>query len=196
MSLSPDIVNDYIRSRRSTFVDQFEPGKIIPDEIITELLTNANCAPTHKLTEPWRFIIFSGEGLETLAERQSGIYKEFSGAKFKQNKYDKLLITPQQCSHVIAICMKRTDDIPEIEEVASVACAVQNLYLSLAPYGIGGYWSTGGIVYMDAAKDWLGLSSEDKLMGFFFLGYVKVPTPHRTPGELEKKIRWVRGREM
>jgi nitroreductase len=92
--------------------------------------------------------------------------------------------------------MKRSNDIPEIEEVASVACAVQNLYLSLAPYGIGGYWSTGGIVYMDAAKDWLGLSSEDKLMGFFFLGYVKVPSPHRTPGALEEKIHWVRGGEM
>ncbi len=97
MSLSPELINQHIRSRRSVFVDQFEPGKRIPDEIITELLTNANHAPTHKLTEPWRFIVFSGEGLETLAKKQAAIYKEFSGTKFKQNKYDKLLITPQQC---------------------------------------------------------------------------------------------------
>jgi hypothetical protein len=60
MSLSPDIINEYIRSRRSSFVDQFEPGKIIPDEIITELLTNANCAPTHKLTEPLALYHFFG----------------------------------------------------------------------------------------------------------------------------------------
>jgi nitroreductase len=90
--ISPSAVNELIRSRRSTFNDQFEIGKKIPDEIIWELLRNANNAPTHKLTEPWRFVVFTGDGLKMLAEKQAEIYKENAGASFKQDKYEKLKI--------------------------------------------------------------------------------------------------------
>lgn len=185
-------LNTYIRSRRSTFIDQFETGKTIPDEVIREILENANHAPTHKRTEPWRFFIFSGEGLQTLAREQARIYKEDAGEKFKQAKYDKLLISPLQCSHVIALVMKRHEGIPEIEEIAATACAVENIYLSLEAHGIGGYWSTGGITFMKGAKEWLQLSDDDQLMGFFNLGYVRIPSIPRTPGSIDEKITWFR----
>lgn len=191
MAVTPEIINQYIRSRRSVFVDQFDAGKKIPDEIIWEILKNANSAPTHKHTEPWRFVVFTGEGLQTLAEKQAAIYREESGTKFKQNKYEKLLVTPQRCSHVLAICLKRHEDIPEIEEIAAVACAVENIYISLAAYGIGGYWSTGGITFMRGAKEWLGLGENDLLMGFFFLGQIKVSSAERTPGNINDKITWM-----
>jgi len=192
MSFLPEQINEYIRARRSVFVDQFEQGKQIPDEIILEILENANNAPTHKVTEPWRFVVFSGNGLKTLATQQAAIYKEHAGSKFKQNKYDKLQTSPLQCSHIIAICMNRNTAVPEMEEIAAVACAVENIYLSLPPYGIGGYWSTGGVTYMDAAKQWLGLSNDDKLMGFFFLGYIKTVSVPRRPGPVTEKITWIR----
>lgn len=192
MSLTPIIVNLLIRSRRSVFVDQFEKDKTIPDQIILEILENANAAPTHKLTEPWRFTAFCGAGLQILAEKQAAIYKENAGSSFKQNKYEKLLITPQQCSHAIAIGLKRNNTVPEIEEITAVSCAIENIYLSLAPYGIGGYLSTGGITYMEAAKELVGLGKEDIFIGFFYLGYIKIPTPHRTPGPIENKITWIR----
>lgn len=187
-----DLINRLIATRRSIFPKQFEAGKIIPDNIIWQALENANWAPSHKLTEPWRFTVFAGEGLQKLAEQSASIYKEYAGAKFKQNKYDQLLTTPQQCSHVIAIgCKRHSDQLPEIEEIASVACAVQNIYLTVAAYGIGGYWSTGGITFMDEAKAMFGLGPDDILMGFFYLGYIKVPA---TPGirkSIQDKVKWV-----
>jgi len=190
--ITPSDLNDLLRSRRSTFNDQFEPGKKIPDEIVWELLRNANNAPSHKLTEPWRFVVFTGDGLKLLAEKQAEIFKANAGASFKQNKYEKLKTAPLNCSHVIAIGLKRhADELPEMEEIASVACAVQNIYNSLQAYGIGGYWTTGGITYMDAAKEFFGLEPEDKLMGFFQMGYIKTPTAPRTPGAIEEKVRWV-----
>jgi nitroreductase len=192
MTASSNSINELIRSRRSSFVDQFAKGKKIPDEIIFDILDNANHAPTHKLTEPWRFIIFTGKGLQTLAEKQAEIYQREAGEKFKQSKYEKLLVTPQQCSHVIAIVMKRHEEVPEIEEISAVACAVENIYLSLAAYDIGGYWSTGGITYMKGAKEWLGLHQNDRLLGFFSLGYIATSSPYRKPGVIEEKIKWVK----
>ncbi len=61
--LKPDAlqVNELIRTRRSVFPDQLDKDKIIPDAIVWQLLENANWAPNHKKTEPWRFMVFSGD---------------------------------------------------------------------------------------------------------------------------------------
>jgi len=186
-------INRLIRSRRSVFINQLEPGKAIPDEIIMEALENANNAPTHKLTEPWRFTVFTGEGLKTLASRQAALYKQYAGPKFKEGKYEKMQTEPMLCSHVIAIGCKRNPDLlPEMEELAAVACAVENIWLTITAYGLGGYWSTGGITFIEEAKELFHLGEEDKLMGFFYLGYIKVPSPSVKRNPVEGKIIWVR----
>jgi nitroreductase len=188
-----ELITELIRSRRSVFTQQFEPGKKIPDEIIWEALENANWAPNHKFTEPWRFTVFTGNGLQKLAEQQAAIYKQYAGSKFKQNKYEGMLVTPQQCSHVIAIgCKRNTDQLPEMEEVAAVACAVQNIYLTISAYdNIGGYWSTGGITFIEEAKPLFGLGADDLFMGFFYLGYVKTPSVNGKRKPVQEKVTWV-----
>ena len=50
--------NNILRKRRSVFPVQFN-GEIIDDLIIKEILINANTAPTHKITQPWLFKVFS-----------------------------------------------------------------------------------------------------------------------------------------
>jgi len=190
--INPEQLNTLIRSRRSVFVDQFEAGKKIPDEIIQQLLENANCAPTHKLTEPWRFTVFTDSGLRKFATFQSELYKKNAGSQFKQDKYEKLSKTPLSCSHIISIGMKRNNSVPEMEEIAAVACAVENIYLSTAPYGIGGDWSTGGVTFDEEAKSFLGLGGEDRLMGFFYLGYVRVPSSTSKRAPVNEKTTWVR----
>jgi len=186
--------NRLFRSRRSIFPDQFEKGKVVPEEIILELLENANWAPNHKNTEPWRFTIFTGKGLKKLADFQAERYKANAGEKFRQDKYEKLLSTPPACSHVLAIILRRSTEIaiPEMEEIAAVACSVQNIYLSVSAYGLGGYWSTGGITYDPAAKPFLGLQGDDRLMGFFYLGYVKIPSVAGKRRPVAEKTNWVR----
>ncbi|MDJ0366418.1 nitroreductase [Hymenobacter sp. H14-R3] len=192
MPLDPQQFNELIRTRRSVFVPQFEPGKIIPDDIIWQLLENANWAPTHKRTEPWRFTVFTGAGLHKLADFQATLYKETAGFKFNESKYEKLRALPPQCSHIIALGMARSPGgPPEIEEVEAVACAVQNLALSAHAYGLGGFWSSGGVTYTEAAKAFFGLGPEDKLLGFFNLGYVRTPGSAGKRGPVQAKTRWV-----
>jgi len=192
LPLDPQQVNDLIRTRRSVFVAQFEPGKTIPDDIIWQLLENANWAPSHKRTESWRFTVFTGAGLQKLADFQAALYKEIAGPKFSEGKYEKLRESPAQCSHIIAIGMKRVDQgLPEIEEIEAVACAVQNLALSAHAYGLGGFWSTGGVTYTEAAKAFFGLGPDDKLLGFFNLGYPRTAVPDGKRSPVQEKVQWV-----
>ena len=193
--MTPDLFNKLARNRRSTFPDQFEPGKKIDDAVINEIITNATWAPNHGREEPWYFTVFTGEGLQKLSDFQSGLYKELAGENFKEITYSKLQQNPLKASHVIAIGMKRSTNknIPEIEDIEAVACAVQNIYLSVSAYGLGGYWTTGGITYREQAKSFFGLEENDKLLGFFYIGYVAIPSTGATRLPLEEKVNWIKG---
>ncbi len=191
---SPTSFNDLVRNRRSVFPKQFVPGKPVENEIIEQILINATWAPNHGQSEPWHFTVFSGMGLEKLASFQSKLYKKSAGDHFKEDKYQKLQRNPLLASHIISIGMKRTTTkrIPEMEDIEAVACAVENIYLSVTAYGLGGYWTTGGITYLEEAKSFFGLDEHDRLLGFFYIGHIAVPSPPATRRPLTEKVTWVK----
>ncbi|MDN3669260.1 nitroreductase [Echinicola jeungdonensis] len=190
-------VNKIIRNRRSMFVAQFKENDPVDDKIIEQMLENANWAPTHKLTEPWDFTVFSGDGLKKLANFQSELYKKKAeqDGNFKEATFQKLKENPLKCSHIIAIGMKRdlNAGIPEMEEIAAVSMAVQNMYLTASAHGLAGYWGTGGVTFYPEAKSFFGLGDNDRLMGFF---YVAKPTldgwPKGRRKPIGEKVRWVK----
>lgn len=174
--MTPEELNHLIRHRRSVYPKDYS-GETVSDQIIQQMLENANWAPTHKLTQPWRLVVFSGEGLKKLAAFQGECYKQVTQAMgtFQEDRYQGLLVKPMESSHIIAVGMKRDEkkSLPEWEELGAVFCAVQNMYLTAAAYGVGCYLSTGGITNFEEAKSFFGLGPEDKLCGFLHVGIPK-----------------------
>ena len=195
MNFNPELLNEVIESRRSLFQQDYS-GEPVNDAIVVQMLKNANWAPTHKLTEPWRFFVFTGPGLKKLARDQAEIYKKVTLADntYKEERYQNLLTKPMQSSHIIAVAMKRDPkkSVPEVEEIGAVFCAVQNMYLTATAYGVGGYLSTGGITYFEEAKTLFGLEEDDKLLGFFHVGMPKRDLMKGRRRPIEEKIKWVR----
>jgi len=191
-------VNKIIRGRRSMFIAQFKENDPIDDSIIEELLENATWAPTHKLTQPWRFIVYTGAGLKTFGNYQAEMYKmraEKNGTPFLEATYQKFIENPQKASHIIAIIMKRTEGsgIPVMEEIAATAMAVQNMYLTASAHGLAAYWGTGGPTFWQEAREDFGLEGEDMLMGFFHIA--KPATDNWPVGKREPmadKVGWIR----
>lgn len=194
MTFNPEMLNEVIEKRRSVFQQQYS-GESVPENIIKQMLINANWAPTHKFTEPWRFIVYTGNGLKVLADLQARLYKEVTtmGGSFKEERYQKLLTQPLQSSHIIVVYMKRDEkkSIPEVEDLGAVFCAVENMYLTATAYGVGAYLSTGGITYFEEAKELFGLGKEDKLVGFFHVGMPKSTHTEGRRRPLEEKVTWV-----
>ncbi|MEP6734258.1 MAG: nitroreductase [Chryseolinea sp.] len=194
MEFEPNIINNLIEQRRSVFQRQYS-GERVDDAVVKQMLENANWAPTHKLTEPWRFIVFTKDGLQKLADFQSALYKEVSTSRgtFKEVTFQNLLTKPSLSSHIIAIAMKREPkkSLPELEELGAVYCAIENMYLTATAYGIGCYLSTGGVTYYEEAKSFFGLEADDKLLGFFHVGIPKgdLPAGKRTP--VSEKTKWI-----
>ena len=193
MKYNIEEINALIKNRRSVFPKQYT-GESVPKEVIDQMLENANWAPNHGKTEPWRFFVFEGEAKKKLGETHANLYKKHSAPEsFMQAKFEKLQYNANQASHIIAICMKRQESqrIPEIEEVEAVACAVQNMYLTATAYGVGAYWASGGMTYHEEMKELFGLCAEDKVLGFFHVG-----VPAQAPAEgkrnpVSEKITWV-----
>ncbi|ETW01057.1 hypothetical protein H310_06686 [Aphanomyces invadans] len=182
--------------RRSVFPQDYDPNRTVPEDILNKLLESANWAPTHGRTEPWRFIVFGGDGRRKLGEKDAEIYKNITPeASFNAKKYAKKSASKLQASYVIAICLKRQDSkkIPEIEEVEAVACAVQNMHLRATSLGVGAYWSSGPGVYTSEMKEFLELGPDDKCLGLFYVGYPKPgfkhPVGSRKP--VQDKVRFV-----
>jgi nitroreductase len=183
-----------IKNRRSVFPQDYT-GEMIEDVIVKKILEAALWAPSHKMTQPWRFVVYAGAGLKRLAEGQAAVYKKVTEADgtFKEHKYQNLLTKPLLASHIIAIIMKRDEkhSVREIEEIGAVFCAIENLYLATTAFNVGGYLSTGGITYFEESKNLFGLGPEDRLIGFFHMG-----VPGRMPSALKRKtidevVSWV-----
>jgi nitroreductase len=186
-------ITELIRNRRTIYPEQFSERKIHREQIEL-LLNNAQWAPTHGNTQPWRFVVFTEAGRVKLSDFLSKTYLEITSSE-KQNdaKLAKMLNRPLLSSAVIAVCMHRQEEekIEEIEEIEAVACAVQNMHLTCTAYGIGGFWSTPKLIYHSKMNDFLDLAEKDKCLGLFYLGYPSIewPESHRKP--LEYNSTWI-----
>ena len=185
-------ITEIIKNRR-TIYPQFYSSRKVHKEIIEHLLQNATWAPTHGMTQPWRFKVFTEKSRKTLSDTLSMLYKELTPTEnFREDKFVKMQARPFQASAVIVAYMKRGDNpkIPEIEEISSVACAIQNLCLTATAYGIGSFWSTPKIIYTKEMNDFLKISDEDKCMGIIYLGYPNDEWPKGQRKPIEYLTEW------
>ena len=185
-------ITEIIKNRR-TIYPQFYSSRKVHKEIIEHLLQNSTWAPTHGMTQPWRFKVFTEESRKILSDTLSMLYKQLTPTEnFREDKFIKMQARPFQASAAIVAYMKRGDNpkIPEIEEISSVACAIQNLCLTATAYGIGSFWSTPKIIYTKEMNDFLKISDEDKCMGIIYLGYPNDEWPKGQRKPIEYLTEW------
>ncbi|WP_163575379.1 nitroreductase family protein [Halomonas faecis] len=142
-------------------------------------------APDHGELRPWRFIEFTGEGLERLGE----LYAE---AEYREDPHaddsvmDAARKKPQRAPMVIAVIAKVTPDVakvPKIEQVISAGCAAHGIILAAHALGLGAMWRSGKYAFDPTVRKGLGLEEEDEIVAFVYLGQLggrhKPPVEHR-----------------
>lgn len=186
-------LNDIIHNRRSIFPKSYDTNRAIPKELILQILENANAAPSHKLTEPFRFEILRGPIRQELADYLLADYLQNTPLdEQSEMKIKKFQENPLLSNVVIALKMKRHAAlVPEWEEIAEVAMAVQNMWLTCTALGIGCYWGSAPSM-VARGGNFLKLEADEQCLGLFYMGYPKsdvpFPAPKRTP--IADKIIW------
>lgn len=185
-------ITDIIRDRRTIYPEQYSTRKIHKEQIEL-LLNNAIWAPTHGMTQPWRFIVFQENALIDLAENLGSAYLKHV-PKEKQNdaKLAKLLTRPKLASAVIAIVLHREVDtkISQQDDFGAVACAVQNMHLTATAQGIGAFWATPAVINSESFRVSLNLTEEQTCVGLFYLGYPSIDWPKGQRRPIEYITTW------
>ncbi len=166
----PAVLKEIIESRRSIFPKDYLPEDIEP-EILEEILNSASFAPNHKRTKPWRLKVFKGEEKNNLGQHLAAIYKNTTAPEvFLEKKYLSFIEKVAQANVVVSISVNFSGLLPEWEEIAATAMAVQNMYLTSTVHRVGCYWSSPGMIkYLDG---FLGLEENQKCYGLFYLGKI------------------------
>ncbi|NSL88320.1 nitroreductase [Chitinophaga sp. Mgbs1] len=191
-----DMMTHLIRGRRSIYADAYT-GEEIPAALLEEILINATWAPTHKMTEPWRFVAMMGAQRAAFGSYLEAWYRDYyqqrMSAEAFAEKQHYLLQYPLKAACMIGIVLVKSEQasLPEWEEIAAIASAVQNMALSCTSRGIGSYWDSGAASVAYVASQ--GLAANEQSLGIFFMGYPEVlhtvPRKKRTPAE--QKITWL-----
>ena len=171
-----------IVERRAVFPKDMRRGAEVPRAKLERMLEAARWAPTHKMTQPWRFVCLLGDehrrafeelSIDLVAKKEPDEARREATLKKMRRKQEN---DWRNVGCYVAIAMRRTQSAgapPEWEEAASVAMAVQNLWLAGWSEGVHGYWSSWQPAARDAPEmlDFLGLDARtDKVMGFFVAG--------------------------
>lgn len=167
--MGKNAIEQNIMNRRT--IKSFKMDPINPEEII-DLLNVAKWAPNHKLTEPWRFQLYSGEGKEVFAQAyidsQPKVEGEVSEKAKKKAQYYKdipiqlVIIMPEDPRQ------RRWD-----EDYGAVSAFIQNFQLAAWERGIGMIWRTNDWVYDPVFREAIGVKPGEKIVGTMMIGYPK-----------------------
>lgn len=168
-----------IRERRS--VHQFE-DRVVPVELVKDILDTAVWVPNHKMTQPWRFVLVHGQGKEKLADaarRAAPNAPKFANlepekrAEMGQKMYQKFMGVPL----FLAVVMSEAPHAHVREEdYASTSIIIHNFSLLAWEQGIGLVWETYGLIQLPEFREALGVKPDEKIVGMLHMGYpAKVP---------------------
>jgi 5,6-dimethylbenzimidazole synthase len=129
---------------------RFVPGSKVPEDVLARLLQAAHAAPNVGLMQPWRFIRITNDGLRrrihTLVDEERLLTADALGQReqeFLALKVEGIL----DCAELLVVALSDCRDsyvfgrrtLPQMD-LASVSCAIQNLWLAARSEGLGMGW--------------------------------------------------------
>lgn len=179
---------------------RFVPDAVVPDDVLARLLQAAHAAPSVGLMQPWRFIRITDvtlrrqiHGLVDDERRQTAIALGPRSDEFLALKVEGVL----DCAELFVVALaegrarhvfgRRT--MPQMD-LASVSCAIQNLWLAARAEGLGLGWVS--IFDPDRLGTLLGMPDDAEPVAILCLGPVP-DFPDRPALEID---RWALGRPL
>lgn len=159
-----------LRLRRSTAADLLTgPG---PDaEELRSILAIAARVPDHRRVSPFRFIVFEGEARAkagaVLAEAFAAAEPEAGEARIEAERA-RFSRAPVVVAVVSAV--DRAHRTPEWEQVLTAGAVCQLMLVAASAHGFAAQWLTEWYAYDARVTDAFGLSGDERIAGFVYIG--------------------------
>ena len=189
-------VNQAIETRRSVGQVKQDP---VPREIVEKILESAVHAPNHRLTEPWRFHVFTGKGRGELARARAEVARIQAEAEGEEEEFAAGRISRERKKAfrapvvIVVISKGGRDEVETLENYAACAAAVQNMQLTAHSLGLATIWRTGHVAYHPYMREFFGLEDGDKIVAHLYLGYPDVTERSRRREPASTRTVWHEG---
>ncbi|WP_034680401.1 nitroreductase family protein [Caldalkalibacillus mannanilyticus] len=175
-------VANIIRERRTIREFKSDP---ISKELVIELLNDAVWAPNHGLREPWRFILFQGEGKKKFTKAVLHTYTEEEKASRAEDITKYYLNIPL---HLVVVMKEDPRSKQWEEDFSATSAMIQNFQLLTWEKGIGVVWKTNYYNWEPKFHQEIGVQPGERVVGTLHIGYFdKVPKP-RPRTKVEEKL--------
>ena len=189
-------ITEAISNRQSVNRVKSEP---VPKTLIEQILESAIHAPNHKITEPWRFHVFSGKGRGELAKARAELAEILAAEEGEDDEMAAGRISRERkkafrAPVVIAVISQAgRDQIETLENYAACAAAVQNMQLTAHALGLASIWRTGPVAYHDHLRKFFDLSEGDTIAAYLYIGYPDMGERPRRRQPAADKTTWHEG---
>jgi nitroreductase len=168
----------------------------VPKEMIERILESAVHAPNHRLTEPWRFHVFTGKGRGELARARAELARLQAEAEGEDEELVAGRVSRERKKAfrapviIAVICEAGRDETETLENYAACACAVQNMQLTAHALGLGAMWRTGAPAYHEHMREFFGLREGDTVVAHLYVGYPDMAERPRRRKPASEKTVW------
>lgn len=147
-------------------------------------------APDHGLLRPYRFILAAGDGLDRLATLMQEAARN-SGQPPETIERAATLPKRAPMVMVVAAIHRPHVSVPPLEQQLTAGCAIMAMQMAAVALGFGGIWRSGWPMFDRGLHSALGLSAEDQIVGFLYLGTPKVSPPQQPEVNPADHIVWL-----
>lgn len=160
------------------------------DQQLEKVLQAGLLAPDHAYLRPTRLHVVTGDGLERLGDLFARAAAD-DNPEAPDKAIEKARAKPLRAPMIIVACCHPTvhDKVPAIEQVASTAACVSLMQTALDSLGYGSMWRTGPMAYHPIVREQFGLSDQDHLLAFLYVGTAKGSSRVREPKQLDDYCR-------
>lgn len=131
-------------------IRHFVKDAVLPEDCLERLLAAAHAGPSVGYMQPWRFLHITDAQLRAQITALVDAEREATAAEMptRQQEFLKLKVEGvRECSEILVVALMNGRDphlfgrrtLPEMD-VASAACAIQNLWLAARAEGVGVGW--------------------------------------------------------
>ncbi len=144
--------------------------------------------PDHGKIGPWRIVRFTPQARARLVEKLTALAQTQPVPTKATAALQKLSIPPEA---LMVVSSPQTDKpIPLWEQQLSGAAICQTLLIAAGAMGYGANWITDWYAYDDKAKALLGLTADENVAGFIYLGTTAEPPLERDRPDYDSRISW------
>lgn len=152
------------------------------------LIALAARVPDHGKIGPWRFVVIDGDGRDRAGDALEKVIHADEGVDDARREFVRGWFNRAPACVMVVSSPRPNPKVPEWEQVLSAGAVCFNLLLAAHALGYAGSWLTEWPVFDERARAALGLTPEERIAGFVYLGTPGQGAAERVRADVSSRI--------